>query len=138
VKSIICAAAVIRRGDKVLIAQREHDSNLEPLKWEFPGGKIEFTEDPRVCLVREIKEEMDFDIEINDIFEVVSHNYQKGGDTYHVLLLCYLCTYLRGQPRPIECHDLRWVGSGEIGRFDFAAADIPIVAKVCNCLFHAR
>lgn len=137
-KPIICAAAVIRRGDKILIAQREPDSNLEPLKWEFPGGKIEFTEDPRVCLVREIKEEMDFDIEVNDIFEVVSHNYKKSGETYHVLLLCYLCTYLRGQPRPIECHDMRWVGSGEIDGYDFAAADIPIVAKVRNCLFHAR
>jgi len=138
VKPIICAAAVIRRGDKILIAQREHDSNLEPLKWEFPGGKIEFTEDPRVCLAREIREEMDFDIEVNDIFEVVSHNYQKGGETYHVLLLCYLCTHLRGQPRAVECHDMRWVGPDEIGGYDFAAADIPIVRKVLSCLWHRQ
>jgi 8-oxo-dGTP diphosphatase len=137
-KPIICAAAVIRRGDTILIAQREHDSNLEPLKWEFPGGKIEFTEDPRVCLAREIREEMDFDIEVNDIFEVVSHNYQKGGETYHVLLLCYLCTHLRGQPRAIECHDMRWVGPDEIGGYDFAAADIPIVRKVLSRLWHRQ
>ncbi|MCX6356680.1 MAG: NUDIX domain-containing protein, partial [Candidatus Aureabacteria bacterium] len=61
-KSIICAAGIIRRGEAILIAQRKPDSNLEPLKWEFPGGKIEFTEDPKVCLAREIKEEMDFEI----------------------------------------------------------------------------
>ncbi len=138
-RPIICAAAVIRKGNTVLIAQRQRDSHLEPLKWEFPGGKIEFTEDPRVCLVREIKEEMDFDIEVNDIFEVVSHNYRKNGETYHVLLICYLCTYLRGQPRPVECHDMRWVGADEIGGYDFAAADIPIVAKVREQLWrHVR
>jgi hypothetical protein len=86
---------------------------------------------------KERKELLDFDIEVNDIFEVVSHNYQKGGETYHVLLLCYLCTHLRGQPRAVECNDMKWVGPDEIGGYDFAAADIPIVAKVRNCLFHA-
>ncbi|MEJ2744588.1 MAG: (deoxy)nucleoside triphosphate pyrophosphohydrolase [bacterium] len=134
-KPIICAAAVIRRGDRILIAQRESDSRLEPLKWEFPGGKIEFTEEPRLCLEREIKEEIDFEIEVNDIFEVVSHNYHKNGETYHVLLLCYLCTYLRGQPRPIECNDIRWVGADDIGAYDFAAADVPIVAKIRDKLW---
>jgi len=130
VKSIICAAGVIRRGDKILIAQRKPGSHLEPLRWEFPGGKIEFTEDPRVCLVREIREEMDFDISVDEIFEVVSHNYRKDGQVHHVLLLCYLCTYVGGQPRPLDCHDLRWVGREEMGTFDFAAADVPIVRKI--------
>jgi 8-oxo-dGTP diphosphatase len=130
VKAIICAAGIIRKGDKILIAQRKSDSSLEPLKWEFPGGKIEFAEDPRVCLVREIKEEMDFDITVGGIFEVASHNYRKNGNIYHVLLLCYLCDYLSGNPRPLDCNDLRWVGRDEILSFDFAAADIPVAAKV--------
>lgn len=134
-KSIICAAGIIRRGDRVLIAQRKPDSSLEPLKWEFPGGKIEFSEDPRVCLVREIREEMDFEIAVDEIFEVVSHNYRKDGETRHVLLLCYLCTYRGGEPRPIDCHDMRWVGPAEIGSYDFAAADIPVVAKVLSRLW---
>ncbi len=134
-KPIICAAAIIRKGDTVLIAQRKPDSKLEPLKWEFPGGKIEFTEDPKVCLVREIKEEMDFDIDVKDIFEVVSHNYRKNSETYHVLLLSYLCDYLSGKPRPIDCHALRWVGQGDIRDYDFAAADIPIVEKICSSLW---
>jgi 8-oxo-dGTP diphosphatase len=129
---------VIRRGDRILIAQREQDSKLEALKWEFPGGKIEFTEDPRLCLEREIREEMDFAIEVNDIFEVVSHNYQKDGETYHVLLLCYLCNYLHGQPRPIECNDIRWVDADDIGDYDFAAADVPIVLKVRERLWSRR
>jgi 8-oxo-dGTP diphosphatase len=135
VKPIICAAAVIRRGSKILIAQRKRDSRLEPLKWEFPGGKIEYTEDPRVCLVREIMEEMGIRIAVEGIFEVVSHNYRKGGKTYHILLLCYLCRYRGGTPQPIDCHDMRWVGRDEIGAFDFAAADIPIVRKVRNSLW---
>ncbi len=128
--SIICAAGIIRRGGLILIAQRKADSSLEPLKWEFPGGKIEFSEDPRRCLVREIREEMGFEIAVGEIFDVVSHNYRKDGETRHVLLLCYLCTYLRGEPRPLDCNDMRWVGPGEIGAYDFAAADVPVVAKV--------
>lgn len=129
-QSIVCAAGVIQRGGRVLIAQRKPDSSLEPLKWEFPGGKIEFAEDPRACLVREIREEMGFDIDVGEIFEVASHNYCANGKIRHVLLLCYLCTYLAGDPRPLDCHDLRWVGPGEIGSHDFAAADIPVVEKV--------
>lgn len=134
-KPIICAAGVIRRGDKILIAQRKPDSRLEPLKWEFPGGKIEFTEDPRACLAREIREEMDFEIKVADIFEVVSHNYHKDGEVYHVFLLCYLCDYLGGEPRPLDCNDIRWVGRDEIMSFDFAAADLPIVRKVRSCVW---
>jgi len=138
VKAIICAAGIIRRDGKVLIAQRKPDSTLEPLKWEFPGGKIEFTEDPRACLVREIKEEMDFDIRVDCVFEIISHNYRKNGNVYHVLLLCYLCDYLRGDPRPLDCNDLKWVGGDDIMAFDFAAADIPVAEKVRATILNRR
>lgn len=134
-KSIICSAAIIRRDGKILIAQRKPDSRLEPLKWEFPGGKIEFSEDPKECLVREIREEMGFDIAVGDIFDVVSHNYRKDGETHHVLLLCYLCDYVGGTPRPLDCHDIRWVKGEEIAGFDFAAADVPVVKKARRTLF---
>lgn len=137
-RPIICSAAIIRKGDRILIAQRNKDSRLEPLKWEFPGGKIEYAEDPKRCLVREIKEEMDVEIEVEDIFEVVSHNYRKGGKTYHVLLLCYLCAYRGGRPRPLDCNDVRWVGKEDIARYDFAAADIPIVSKIEERLWCTR
>jgi len=130
VRPIICAAAIIRRGKKILIAQRKPDSRLEPLKWEFPGGKVEYTEDPRVCLAREIREEMGVRIAVEGIFEVMSHNYRKRGRTYHILLLCYLCGYRGGKPRPIDCNDVRWVDPRDMGSFDFAAADVPIVRKL--------
>jgi 8-oxo-dGTP diphosphatase len=130
VKSIVCAAGIIRRGGKILIAQRKPDSRLEPLKWEFPGGKIEFGEDPRECLVREIKEEMGFVVSVGEVFDVVSHNYRKDGKTHHVLLLCYLCDHRSGEPVPIDCHDVKWVDEREIGAFDFAAADVPVVRRL--------
>jgi 8-oxo-dGTP diphosphatase len=135
VKSIICTAGIIRRGDRILIAQRKPDSMLEPLKWEFPGGKIEFSEDPRACLLREVREEMDFDIDVKDIFDVASHNYRKNGETYHVLLLCYHCDYSGGEPRPVDCNDLRWVGRNDIEDYEFAAADVPVVKKIMTELW---
>lgn len=66
---VIIAAAVIRDGDKVLIAQRQGG----PLagKWEFPGGKLEPGESPEQCLARELKEELGIDVTVKDIFAVV-------------------------------------------------------------------
>ncbi|MDD5556195.1 MAG: (deoxy)nucleoside triphosphate pyrophosphohydrolase [bacterium] len=129
-RPIVCAAAIIRRGRALLIARRKPDSRLEPLKWEFPGGKIEYTEDPRVCLVREIREEMNVRISVDAVYDIVSHTYRKGGRIFHVLLLCYLCTYRGGRPRPLDCHETRWVRIGDLGAYDFAAADLPIVRRL--------
>jgi 8-oxo-dGTP diphosphatase len=129
-KPIICTSGIIRKDGKILIAQRLPDSKLEPLKWEFPGGKIEFTEDPKDCLAREIREEMGFEVHVGEIFEVSSHNYEKDSEVYHILLLCYLCRYLSGDPKAIDCNDIRWVGVDDLPRFDFAAADLPIIEKL--------
>ena len=129
-KPIICTSGIIRKDGRILIAQRLPDSKLEPLKWEFPGGKIEFTEDPKDCLVREIREEMDFEIRVGPIFEVSSHNYEKDFEIYHILLLCYLCDYVSGEPRTLDCNDIKWVRKEELRGYDFAAADIPIIEKL--------
>ena len=60
-------AAIILKDNKVLIAQRSPDDKLAN-KWEFPGGKIEHGESPQECLKREIREELDFEIEVLDFF----------------------------------------------------------------------
>ena len=131
-KPIICTSGIIRKDGRILIAQRLPDSKLEALKWEFPGGKIEFTEDPKDCLVREIKEEMDFEVRVGSIFEVSSHNYEKDSEIYHILLLCYLCDYVSGEPRTLDCNDIKWVRKEELRDYDFAAADIPIIEKLTS------
>lgn len=121
---IVTAAAMVRDG-KVLIAQRVAGSHQE-FKWEFPGGKLEAGETPEECIVREIKEELDMDIVVLDIYKVVKFDY-KDKD---ILLLCYLCKIVSGEGRKLECNDFRWVTRDELIGFEFVPADLPIVDKL--------
>lgn len=123
----VVTAAVIIRDRKVLIAQRQSGSHME-YKWEFPGGKLEPDETPEECIVREIKEEMDIDIEVIDIYKVVKFKYEEKD----ILLLCYLCRILEGEGKAIECNDFRWVTKNELPDFDFVPADLPIIEKLIN------
>ncbi len=128
---ILVTCGIIWRGRDILIARRKADSRLEPLKWEFPGGKIEFSEDPPRALKREIREELDFEIEVGEIFCVSSHNYRGTEEAVdHVLMLAYSCSYLKGEPAARDVSDFRWVRVEELDRYDFAGADYPIIERL--------
>ncbi len=134
---ILVTCGIIWRGRQVLIARRKADSRLEPLKWEFPGGKIEFSEDPPRALKREIKEELDFEIEVGDIFCVSSHNYRGSERAVdHVLMLAYSCSYLKGEPSARDVADFRWVAVEELDRYEFAGADYPVIERLRS--FYSR
>ena len=124
---IIVTAAVIRRGNKVLVARREGGDLAG--RWEFPGGKLEPGESPEACLAREIKEELDLEVRVGDIFAVVYHRYQTGP----ILLLAYECVPVAaGRPEEtLRSRDgVRWVSPEELTRLDLAPADVPIAAKL--------
>ncbi len=120
-KTIIVTAGVIIEGKKVLVAQRNEDA-LRGLLWEFPGGKTKEGEDPREALRRELKEELDIDVEVGNIFEVVFHFYPE----YPILLLTYGCRVKQGVPKPIGCKALRWVSLKELNELVLSPADEPI------------
>jgi 8-oxo-dGTP diphosphatase len=121
----IVTAAVMLKDGKVLIAQRQAGSHME-FKWEFPGGKLEPDESPEECIVREIKEELDLDIQVIDIYKVVNFKYEEKD----ILLLCYHCKVLSGEGLPLECNDFRWVEREELAAYDYVPADLPIVEKL--------
>ncbi|MBB6216257.1 8-oxo-dGTP diphosphatase [Anaerosolibacter carboniphilus] len=122
---LIVTAALIRKENKILIAQRYVKTD-HSLKWEFPGGKLESGETPEECLAREIKEELNLKIEVKDIFKVVYHEYPEK----KILLLCYLCNDLGGQAEALDCNDFRWINIDALNQFDFVEADVPIVQKI--------
>lgn len=122
---LIVAAAIILDQNKVLIAQREKGSNME-FKWEFPGGKIEENETPEQCLIREIKEELDMEIEPIEIYKAVRHKH-KDKD---ILLLAYICRVVQGEGRPVECHDFQWIRKYQLDDFEYTPADVDIVQKL--------
>jgi 8-oxo-dGTP diphosphatase len=128
-KMNIGAAGIIRKKEKILIAQRKKDSWMEPNKWEFPGGKVEPNETYEECLIREIQEELGLIITIERLFMKTTHTYIRDNEEFPVTLMVFLADWKNGEKRNIECQDSKWIDKNELKKFDFAAADIPIVQK---------
>ena len=124
---MLVTAAIIQRGGLILIAQRLKDSAVEPSKWEFAGGKIEYLEHPEDCLIREIKEELGITISVDKLLTVNSHIYDLEDKKLHIILMGFLCNFIEGEIKHIKAQDSKWVNPQELKNYDFAAADIPIV-----------
>jgi len=120
-KTVIVSAALIIENGKILVTQRKEDSP-HGLLWEFPGGKVQEGEEPREALRRELKEELDIEAEVEEIFDGVFYSYPE----YPVLLLVYRCRLKEGILKPIGCHDLRWVNLRELENLAMPPADAPI------------
>jgi 8-oxo-dGTP diphosphatase len=120
-KTVIVAAALTIEHGKHLVTQRKKDSS-HGLLWEFPGGKVKEGEDPREALRRELKEELDVEVEVGRLFDAVFYSYPE----FPILLLVYRCRIEKGSLKPIECHDLRWVTLKELEALAMPPADGPV------------
>src|SRR5215469_6281978 len=108
-------AALIFREDKVLICQRTRHQPL-PLKWEFPGGKIEPGEPPTDALHRELEEELGIRAVIGPKVTTIRHHYANG---LAVELDFYVVTEYTGEIQNRIFHDVRWVALVEMPGYDF-------------------
>lgn len=115
--------AVIRNeAQQILIDRRKAEGLLGGL-WEFPGGKIEPRETVEACIKREIKEELDIDIEVGEHLISIDHAYTHFRITLHV----HYCRHLSGEPQTIECDAIRWVTLDEIDQYPFPKANTKII-----------
>ena len=114
--------AIILRDGKILATQRSEKMNL-PLKWEFPGGKIEQNETPENCLQREIREELNLEIELLKKLETRSFTYE----TFLINLIPFITNYLSGEISLTEHKDFKWLTIEELMLLDWAPADIAVV-----------
>ncbi|MBS4205473.1 (deoxy)nucleoside triphosphate pyrophosphohydrolase [Bacillus sp. FJAT-49754] len=124
-KHIFVVGAVITENEKILCAQRGPSKSL-PLKWEFPGGKIEEGESPQEALHREISEEMQCKIEIGEQVEQTAYEYVFG----IVHLTTFHCKLIEGQPALTEHVAIKWLLPTELTSLDWAPADIPTIEKI--------
>lgn len=114
--------AIIQQEGKVLAAQRSATMTL-PLKWEFPGGKIETGESPEECLHRELREELGISVHIDTAFSPETHNYPD----FTVTLYPFACRMAGGVITLHEHHDLKWIEPHQMPELDWAAADLPVI-----------
>lgn len=121
-KHLHVACAIIERDGLVLAAQRSETMSL-PLKWEFPGGKIDPGESPERCLVRELAEEMGIHIRVGRALSHATHRYP----TFIVTLYPYLCCIESGEITLHEHAAVLWLPPERLFSLDWAEADLPVI-----------
>ena len=119
------AAALVFRDRKLLITQRHADAHLGGL-WEFPGGKREPKETFEACLIRELREELDIEVEVGELVEGLTHAYPEK--TVH--LKFFRCRWKQHEPQPLGCPAFKWVSAAELNDYAFPAADARLLDKL--------
>ena len=121
-------AALIVRGEEVLCCQRTKYQAL-PLRWEFPGGKIEAGEEAPAALQRELDEELGIHAQIGRKVTQLQHHYLNGNA---VELHFFLVERYEGEMQNRIFHEIRWVGRHELPKLDFLDADRKLVQQLAN------
>ena len=121
-------AALILKNGEVLVCQRTRHQSM-PLKWEFPGGKIEDGEQPRDALRRELEEELGIDAQIGEEVARIRHDYKNGGA---VELRFYVVNEYTGEMENRIFRDMRWAKRSELPKYDFLEADLELVKDLAT------
>lgn len=123
--NVVCA--IIYVGNKILVTQRSKNMKL-PLKWEFPGGKLENGESEIECIRREIKEELN--IEINVVKRLSNSIHDYG--TLQINLIPFVVEYISGEIILAEHAEYKLLEKNNLNNLDWAEADLPIVRELIN------
>ncbi len=121
--NVVCA--IIIKENKVLVSQRGETMKL-PLKWEFPGGKLEVDEKEEDCIKREILEELNIKIVIRKRLTNCIHNY----GTVKINLIPFIADYVEGDVLLAEHKQYRLLHKSELLELDWAEADLPILKEL--------
>ena len=123
-KSIEVVAAVIENQGKIFATQRGYGDQKG--SWEFPGGKMESGETPQEALVREIKEELDTEIEVGELIDTVEYDYPK----FHLTMHCFFCSVKRGNLVLKEHEAAKWLTLETLDTVDWLPADRGLIEKI--------
>lgn len=123
-KTVRVVAAVIRKDDKIFATQRGYGEFRDG--WEFPGGKIEERETPEQALAREIKEELNTEIQVGKLIDTIEYDYPK----FHLSMDCFWCEIMQGGLELKEHEAARWLSKEDLYSVDWLPADVGVVERV--------
>jgi 8-oxo-dGTP diphosphatase len=128
---LVAACALVDADGRVLIAQRPEGKPMAGL-WEFPGGKVELSERPEECLIRELKEELDIAVSEACLAPLTfaSHTYPD----FHLLMPLYVCRRWEGMVRAMEGQQLTWVRPNRLRDYEMPPADLPLISHLTALL----
>ncbi|MGP0075970.1 MAG: (deoxy)nucleoside triphosphate pyrophosphohydrolase [Bryobacteraceae bacterium] len=121
-------AGVIERVGHVLIAQRKR-TGQHPLKWEFPGGKVEPGETPEAALARELEEELGIRAQVDG--EIARYEYQYQGRS-PILLLFYRVTEFSGEPKNLDFEQILWAPRDRLRDYDLLEGDAEFLNQYAS------
>ncbi len=130
-KTVKVVAAIIIEEGRVFATQRGYGAYKG--SWEFPGGKVEPGENPGEALAREIREELDTEIEVGELFDTVEYDYPE----FHLSMDCFLCRVTAGDLVLKEHEAARWLTSETIDSVEWLPADLGLVAGIRDFLNRA-
>lgn len=128
-KTINVVAAIICKNDLIFATQRGYGEFKG--QWEFPGGKVEEGEVPEDAIIREIHEELNTEIAIDEYLHTVEYDYPA----FHLLMRCYSCHVVEGDLVLMEHEAAKWLTKDNLYSVNWLPADrelIPIIAKKLN------
>lgn len=127
-KTVRVVAAIIINDGKVFATQRGYGEFKDG--WEFPGGKIDAGERPEEALVREIKEELDTEVEVKELLETVEYDYPK----FHLSMDCFICKIKAGELVLKEHEASKWLTKETLDSVEWLPADLELIEKIDNYL----
>lgn len=127
-KTIEVVATIIQDGDKIFATQRGYGEFKDG--WEFPGGKIEQGETPGKALIREIREELDTEIEVGEQIDTVEYDYPQ----FHLTMHCFFCTIISGNLTLKEHKAAKWLTKETLDSVGWPPADEGLIEKLKRIL----
>ena len=124
-KHVIHVACALIERDGLVLAARWSEKMSLPLKWEFPGGKIDPGESPENCLIRELREELGIGITVGATLSITTHAYPS----FRVTLYPFICSVESGELTLHEHKQISWLTPGSLHLLNWAEADLPVVAE---------
>ena len=123
---LLVSAGIIYRKGEVLVGQRRK-GDRHSLKWEFPGGKVEYGETPQEALIRELWEELQIRARVGGELARYEHDYPSGS---RVHLLFFSVPDFAGEPVAKVFEQICWVALGSLPTFDFVEGDLDFIRRL--------